>query len=136
MSDDYIKDLDLTPQELNKVLYHRANMASPGRDAEGKPVTIYSTGIEIPSGKYKGQFVSVPGYVGGQIVDDEEELYKIWEKDIDAGKWPIYPTSDALNARDMWLHQIMDRDMMQLQQPASTIPTPDLMYKDPFGASF
>lgn len=134
--DDYLSKLGLTPQELNKVMYHRANMANPGRDAEGNPVTIYATGIEIPSGKYKGQFVSVPGYVNGKIIDSEKELFKIWKKDIDAGKWPIYPTSEALNARDSWLHQVMDRDMMQMQQqqmPASAPPEPAFMYKDPFG---
>ena len=59
--DEYLQSLGLSPQELNKVMYHRANMANPGRDAEGRPVTIYATGIKIPSGKFKGQFVSVPG---------------------------------------------------------------------------
>jgi hypothetical protein len=131
--DDYLSKLGLTPQELNKVMYHRANMANPGRDAEGRPVTIYATGIKIPSGKYKGQFVSVPGFVNGKIVDDEDELFKIWKKDIDAGKWPIYPTGDALNARDSWLHQVMDRDVMQMQQQPAPPPEPEFMYKDPFG---
>ena len=129
--DSYLDSLGLTPQELNKVMYHRANMANPGRDAEGNPVTIYATGIEIPSGKYKGQFVSVPGYVNGKIIDSEKELFKVWKKDIDAGKWPIYPTSEALNARDSWLHQVMDRDMQMMrakQQPESPV-----YYKDPFG---
>jgi hypothetical protein len=129
--DSYLDSLGLTPQELNKVMYHRANMANPGRDAEGNPVTIYATGITIPKGKYKGQFVSVPGYVNGKIVEDENELWKIWGKDINAGKWPIYPTSEALNARDSWLHQVMDRDMQMMrakQQPESPV-----YYKDPFG---
>ena len=129
--DSYLDSLGLTPQELNKVMYHRANMANPGRDAEGNPVTIYATGIMIPKGKYKGQFVSVPGYVNGKIVEDENELWKIWGKDINAGKWPIYPTSETLNARDSWLHQVMDRDMQMMrakQQPESPV-----YYKDPFG---
>lgn len=136
--DEYLQSLGLSPQELNKVLYHRANMANPGRDPEGNPITIYATGIRIPSGKFKGQFVSVPGYVGGRVVEDEGELFKIWKKDIDAGKWPIYPTSEALNERDSWLHQVMERDMnlMRAQQtpatPASLMP--EFMYKDPFGA--
>ena len=124
--DDYLQSLGLSPAELNKVLYHRANMANPGRDADGNPITIYATGIEIPSGKFKGQFVSVPGFVGGRVIDDEDELFKLWQEDIEAGKWPIYPTSEELNARDTWLHQVMDRDMAQPLDPA-------LMYKDPFG---
>lgn len=129
--DDYLQSLGLTPAELNKVLYHRANMANPGRDAEGNPITIYATGIEIPSGKFKGQFVSVPGFVGGRVVDDEGELFKLWKKDIEAGKWPIYPSSKALNERDAWLHQVMDRDMeMMRAQAAQEAP---VFYKDPFG---
>ncbi len=134
--DSYLDSLGLTHAELNKVMYHRANMASPGRDAEGNPITIYATGIQIPSGKYKGRFVSVPGFVNGKIVEDEGELWKTWKKDINAGKWPIYPTSDALNARDSWLHQVMDRDMQMLRaQQAPAMPLePAFMYKDPFGA--
>ena len=134
--DEYLQSLGLSPQELNKVMYHRANMANPGRDAEGRPVTIYATGIKIPSGKFKGQFVSVPGYVEGRIVDNEDELFKIWKKDINAGKWPIYPTSEALNQRDMWLHQVMDRDvnLMRAQQAPAMPLEPAFMYKDPFGA--
>ena len=134
--DEYLQSLGLSPQELNKVMYHRANLANPGRDAEGNPITIYATGIKIPSGKFKGQFVSVPGYVEGRIVDNEDELFKIWKKDINAGKWPIYPTSEALNQRDMWLHQVMDRDVNLLRaQQAPAMPLePAFMYKDPFGA--
>lgn len=134
--DEYLQSLGLSPQELNKVMYHRANMANPGRDAEGRPVTIYATGIKIPSGKFKGQFVSVPGYVDGRIVEDEDELFKLWKKDINAGKWPIYPTSEALNQRDAWLHQVMDRDvnLMHAQQAPVMPLEPAFMYKDPFGA--
>jgi hypothetical protein len=132
--DEYLSGLGLTPQELNKVMYHRANMAKPGRDAEGNPVTIYATGIRIPSGKLKGQFVSVPGFVNGKIVEDEKELWKIWKKDVEAGNWPIYPTGEALNARDAWLHQVMDRDM-QLMRSQQQPETP-VYYQDPFGAPF
>lgn len=130
--DDYLKSLGLTPQELNKVMYHRANMANPGKDPEGYPVTIYATGIQIPSGKYKGQFVSVPGFVNGKIIEDEQTLWKIWAKDINANKWPIYPTSKALNERDSWLHQVMERDMNL--QNAPQMPEAPVFYKDPFGA--
>lgn len=134
--DEYLQSLGLSPQELNKVMYHRANLANPGRDAEGNPITIYATGIKIPSGKFKGQFVSVPGYVDGRIVEDENELFKLWKKDINAGKWPIYPTSEALNQRDAWLHQVMDRDinLMRAQQAPAMPLEPAFMYKDPFGA--
>ena len=134
--DEYLQSLGLSPQEMNKVMYHRANLANPGRDAEGNPITIYATGIKIPSGKFKGQFVSVPGYVSGKLVEDEGELFKIWKKDINAGKWPIYPTSEALNQRDMWLHQVMDRDvnLMRAQQAPAMPLEPAFMYKDPFGA--
>ncbi len=134
--DEYLQSLGLSPQELNKVMYHRANLANPGRDAEGNPITIYATGIKIPSGKFKGQFVSVPGYVSGKLVEDESELFKIWKKDINAGKWPIYPTSEALNQRDAWLHQVMDRDvnLMRAQQAPAMSLEPAFMYKDPFGA--
>jgi len=129
MSDEYLNSLGLTPQELNKVAYHRANLANPGRDPEGNVVTIYSTGIKVPSGKYKGQFVSVPGFVDGKVVTNEGALWKIWKSDIDAGKWPVYKSSDELNARDQYVHQVMDYDMMK-----PTEPEPALMYKDPFGA--
>ena len=126
---DYAASLGLTPQEMNKVAYHRANLANPGRDAEGNAITIYSTGIEVPSGKYKGQFVSVPGFVNGKVVSDKNELFKIWQKDINAGRWPLYKTGDELNARDQYVHQVMDYDMMK-----QSTPEPALMYKDPFGA--
>jgi hypothetical protein len=128
MSDEYLARLGLTPQELNKVMYHRANMAQPGRDAEGNPITIYATGIQIPEGKYKGQFVSVPGFVGGKVIDDEDELYKLWKNDIEEDKWPIYPSSEALNERDEWLHQVMERDMRLMNAPDEPV-----FYRDPFG---
>ncbi len=122
-----LSKFNLTPQELNKVLYHRANLEKPGYDAEGNPVTIYATGIQIPEGPMKGQFVSVPGYVGGKIVENEDQLWDIWKKDILEGKYPIYKTADELNKRDAELHKIMDLDMSVLPQ----LENP--MYKDPFG---
>ena len=114
-----LEGLNLTPQELNKVIYHRQNLSKPFI-MDGSPVTIYATGIRIPEGKYKGQFVSVPGYVGGKVVEDEQELWKLWKKDIEAGKWPVYKSSKELNARDAWLHQVMDKDIqnwMKTQKP-------------------
>ena len=124
----YLDSLGLTPQELNKVAYHRENLKNPYITPEGDAVTIYSTGILIPSGPNKGKFASVPGYVNGKIVQDENELYKIWAKDINSGRWPLYDSSKELNARDQYVHQVMDHDMR------SSIPDPALMYKDPFGA--
>lgn len=126
---DYLSSLKLTPQELNKVAYHRANLKNPYITPEGDSVTIYSTGILIPNGPNKGKFASVPGYVNGKIVQDTNELYKIWAKDINNGRWPLYGSSKELNARDQYVHQVMDYDMLKL-----STPEPAFIYKDPFGA--
>lgn len=123
-----LSQFNLTPQEMNKVLYHRANLAKPGFDAEGNPVTIYATGIMIPEGPNKGKFVSVPGYVGGKVIEDEDQLWNIWKKDILENKYPVYNTPQELNKRDAELHKIMDLDMQVLPQQ---IINP--MYQDPFG---
>jgi hypothetical protein len=133
-----LEGLGLTPQEINKVIYHRQNMANPFITEEGHPMTIYSTGIQIPEGKYKGQFVSVPGYLGkGKVVTDDDELWKYWKKDINAGKWPIYSDSKELNARDKYVHQVMDKDVeawMKTQQNKQPYQQMDsLFYKDPMG---
>ncbi len=131
-----LQGMGLTPQEINKVAYHRQNLGNPFINQEGNPMTIYATGIQIPEGKDKGKFVSVPGYVGGRIVTDEDQLYDIWKKDIQSGKWPVYETAEKLNARDAWLHQIMDKDMAQyfeqerLKQPYQQFES--LNYQDPF----
>jgi len=107
-----LEGLNLTPQEINKVIYHRQNLVKPLM-MDGDPVTIYATGIQIPSGKLKGKYVSVPGYVDGKIVEDEKELWKTWKKDIEQGKWPVYGSAEELNKRDEWLHKIMETDMMK-----------------------
>jgi len=131
-----LQGMGLTPQEINKVAYHRQNLSNPFINQKGEPMTIYATGIVIPEGKNKGKYVSVPGYVGGRIVTDENQLYDIWKKDIQGGKWPIYDTAEKLNARDSWLHQIMDKDMTQyfeqqrLSQPYQQFES--LNYQDPF----
>jgi len=131
-----LQGMGLSPQELNKVAYHRSNMDKPFIDAQGNPVTIYATGIEIPEGPNKGKFVSVPGYVKGKIIETEPELYKAWKKDIQAGKWPIYDTSKELNARDSWLHTIMEKDMKNIPQQQKPYEVMDsLFYKDPMGFS-
>lgn len=119
-----LEGLNLSPQEINKVVYHRQNLSSPFMTPEG-PMTIYSTGIEIPEGKNKGKFVSVPGYLGnGKVVTNENDLWNFWKKDIEAGKWPIYGSSRELNARDKFVHQVMDKDIEQwykAQQPSESI---------------
>jgi hypothetical protein len=126
-----LTSFNLTPAEMNKVLYHRANLAKPGVDENGYPVTIYATGIEIPEGPNKGKFVSVPGFVGGKIVENDDELWKIWKKDILADKYPVYPDAKTLNKRDQELHKIMELDMQAMPQEKMVNP----MYADPFGNS-
>lgn len=131
-----LQGMGLTPQEINKVVYHRQNLGNPFINQEGNPMTIYATGIEIPEGKNKGKYVSVPGLVNGRIVTDENQLYNIWKKDIQNGMWPVYDTSKQLNERDAWLHQIMDKDMAQyfeqqrLRKPYQQFES--LFYQDPF----
>lgn len=119
-----LEGLNLSPQEINKVIYHRQNLVNPFMTPEG-PMTIYSTGIEIPEGKNKGKFVSVPGYLGnGRVVTDENTLWKIWKKDIEAGKWPVYSSGAELNARDQFVHQVMDKDIekwLASQKPADSL---------------
>lgn len=105
-----------TPQEMNKILYHRNRMSNPYRDANGDPVTIYATGVNLPDGRV----ASVPGYIGkggrGRIIRDPNALYKYWKNDIAAGRWPIYSNGAALNKRDAFMHRVvMDADMTGLQ---------------------
>ena len=102
------QQLNLTPQERLIVDYHRRNLLNPGRDDAGRPVTVYSTGIKLMRGPNAGKFVSVPGFVNGRIVNDEDELYRIWKREIDLGMWPMYESGDALNERSKAIHQIMD----------------------------
>jgi hypothetical protein len=106
--------MTLSKAEQNIVKYHRDTIRSGkvGRDEEGRPVTVYSTGIMIPEGPNKGQYVSVPGYIRdkGRIVYDEDELYNIWKNDIKSGKFPIYKTPDELNKRSQEIHTIMDQE--------------------------
>jgi hypothetical protein len=97
------------------VEYHRRNLANPGRDEYGRPVTVFSTGIRIPKGKYKGKFVSVPGFIEGRIPmkngkPDERKIFEYWEKEIDEGKWPMYEDDKALSFRSQTIHNIMDRE--------------------------
>lgn len=59
----------LTTQERNLVQYHENNLinGTTGRDDQGRPISVYSTTIQIPEGeKGAGKFVTVPGYVVDQ----------------------------------------------------------------------
>jgi len=106
--------MTLSKAEQNIVKYHKDTIMSGqvGRDEEGRPVTVYSTGIMIPVGPNKGKYVSVPGYIRdkGKIVRDEDELYRIWQRDINSGKFPIYNTPQELNKRSQEIHTIMDQE--------------------------
>jgi len=109
-------EMRLTEQENNIVKYHRDTISSGnvGTDERGRPVTVYSTGIQIMEGAYKGKFVSVPGYVNGSTKHSEDDLYNIWKKEINSGKWPMYNSGEELNKRSQEIHTIMDAE----EQPA------------------
>lgn len=108
-------DLKLTPAEQNIVKYHRNSIATGnvGRDEQGRPITVYSSTIYIPEGKYKGKFATVPGWVNNKVVKNEDELYKTWKTDIDKGNWPIYDSGPAGGKRAGEIHQIMDDEEQQ-----------------------
>lgn len=102
----------LTPQERGVVKYHRGNL-SLGATHNGKPMTALTVGPLITSGTHKGKYASVPSFVPGQNNNKpmtEAQALKYWQKDIDAGKWPVYETPEALNARSKEIHTIMDVD--------------------------
>lgn len=112
--------MTLSKQEKNIVKYHKDTMKSGkvGRDSEGRPVTVYSTGIMIPEGPNKGKFVSVPGYIRnqGKIITNEDQLYNIWKKDIQSNKFPIYDNPQQLNKRSQEIHTIMDQEAGQARK--------------------
>ena len=104
-------DLNLTPQEQNLVDYHRNNIKfnNVGRSNSGDPVTVYSTGVDIDSGPYKGKIATVPGYVNGKIIDPDTAK-EYWNKEINQGKWPIYDSSEQENKRAEEIHSIMENE--------------------------
>lgn len=108
-------DLKLTPAEQNIVKYHRNSIATGnvGTGPKGEPVTVYSSTIYIPEGKYKGKFATVPGWVNNKIIKDEDELYRTWRSDIDKGNWPIYDSGPAGGKRAEQIHSIMDNEEQQ-----------------------
>ncbi len=105
-------DLMLSPAEKSIVDYHRNSISTGkvGRGSGGKPITVYSSTIYIPEGKYKGQFATVPGWVNQKIVKDENELFNIWKSDIESGKWPVYKTGQEGDKRAKQIHTIMDAE--------------------------
>tara|TARA_R110000824_G_C14876180_1_gene642841 strand:- start:155 stop:586 length:432 start_codon:yes stop_codon:yes gene_type:complete len=106
--------LQLTPQEKQIVKYHDDTIAkgAVGKDDQGRPVTVYSTGIKIPPGEPNaGMFVSVPGYDNiKKKIMTEGEAYKHWESEIKSGNWPFYNSGKELNARSKAIHKIMDME--------------------------
>lgn len=110
--------LNLTAAEQNIVKYHRDTIKNNqvGMDEEGRPVTVYTTTIQIQGGKYAGKFANVPAYVDGKIIRDEDELYSRWAKDIDSGKWPIFKSGEAGGKRAAEVHQIMDDEEAQARK--------------------
>ena len=110
-----MSDLNLSPQEQNIVDYHNGSMSSGrvGRDDQGRPMTVYSTGIMIERGPHKGKFVSVPGWVPEVNPDrplTEREAFEHWEDEINKGTWPFYGSGEELNNRSQDMHRIMDMD--------------------------
>ena len=121
-----MSDLKLSPQEKRIVEYHNNSMKTGrvGRDSQGRPMTVYSTGILIERGPNKGKFVSVPAWVPSVNPDrplTEGEAFDHWESQINEGKWPFYESGPALNARSQEIHTIMDRDAKGINfNPAGT----------------
>jgi len=126
-----MSDLNLSPQEQNIVDYHNGSMSSGrvGRDDQGRPMTVYSTGIRVERGPHKGKFVSVPGWVPSVNADrplTEGEAFEHWEAEINEGKWPFYESGPALNSRSQEIHTIMDNDLIHINEEESKILAPSL----------
>ena len=84
----------LTPQEWRIYNYHLDSLrhGRVGRDEAGRKITVYSLGVEVPTGRYKGRFASVPGWVNDRILN-EQQAYNYWADEIERGLWPIYDTA-------------------------------------------
>jgi hypothetical protein len=106
-------DLKLTPQEKNIVQYHRDNIAfnNVGTGPEGEPVTVYSTGVTMDSGPYKGKSALVPGYIQGKQYEDPDLIRDYFRTDINKGKYPIYNTPEEGDKRAKEIHKIMDQEV-------------------------
>mgnify|MGYP003650839964 FL=1 len=111
----------LTPQEQGVIAYHRGNLKLEATH-NGKPMTALTVGPKVRAGPHAGKFASVPSFVPG--VNDskpmsEDQALDYWQKDIDAGKWPIYNTGPELNARTGALHTIMEVDVEDYVPPSA-----------------
>ena len=85
-------------------------------------MTALTVGPKVRAGPHAGKFASVPSFVPG--VNDskpmsEDQALDYWQKDIDAGKWPIYNTGPELNARTGALHTIMEVDVEDYVPPSA-----------------
>ena len=110
-----MSDLNLTDPEQRIMNYHNQSVSTGrvGKDEDGRPMTVYSTGIKIERGPYKGKFVSVPAWVPEVNPDrplTEREAFDHWEEEINKGMWPLYESGTELNQRSQDMHRIMDMD--------------------------
>jgi len=96
--------------------YNTIRENNVGRDEKGRPITVYSTSILVPEGKYKGKFALVPGYIDGSTEYTEDQLYDRWKDEIEAGKWPIDISGEASGERAQKIHQIMDKDANEMPE--------------------
>jgi len=115
--------MKLSDQEKRIVDYHRNSIktGNVGQDAQGNPITVFTTTIWIPDGPNKGKFANVPAWVRGKLYtregfgDNEDRLsnalYNVWKKDIDSGNWPIFNTGQSAGNRAKQVHQIMDDEV-------------------------
>ena len=96
------------------VNYHRNTIRTGqvGRDPMGRPVTVYSNTIQVPTGPYQGQYVTVPGYFNGQMTDDENALWNQWGTQVNKGIWPLYKNPKVADDRAKYIHGIMDQEMI------------------------
>lgn len=137
---------NLTQAERNLIAYHENNLlnGTTGTSPDGKPVTVYSTTIQIPPGeKNAGKYVTVPGYLVtpgtttyetidylngiygpaqttptlGEMVTNDAQLYTHWKDQIQAGKWPMYATAADAGKRAELIHQVMDYDSGNTELP-------------------
>ena len=125
------KDLKLTPQEQNLVDYHRNNikMNNVGTGPEGEPVTVYSTGVTMDSGPYKGKSVTVPGYIAGKQYEDPDLIRDYWRSDINKGKYPIYDTAEKADKRAKEIHSIMDDEVNDAEKAGRASKSQQYSYK-------
>ena len=110
----------LTPQERGVVKYQRGNLRL-GATHNGKPMTALTVGPRIMSGTHKGKYASVPSFVPGHNNNKpmtEGQALRYWQKDIEAGRWPIYNSGEELDARSKEIHTIMDVDVEDYVPPS------------------